>query len=627
MLALGITAGLGDLVRLRAVHAALVGEEQQPVVGRGDEEVLDHVVGAQLRALHALAATVLLAVVVAARPLDVAVAGDRDDHLLLGDEVFDRDVAVEAVEDLGAAVVAEAVNDRGELVADDRALARGRRQDVVVVGDARFEFLRFVDDLLTLEGRETTQLHVEDRLRLDIVDVEELLQSLVGILSRRRPADEGDDLVERVERLEVAAQDVHALFGLAEAVTRAPDDDLDLVVDPQADEAVERQGARHAVDDGEHVGAEVLLQLRVLVQVVQHDLRDRVALEHDHEALPGTTRRLVADVGDTGDLALAGEVADLHRDVVRVDLVRQLGDHEARASLDLLDVHDRAHRDRAASGAVRLLDAAGAEDLRAGGEVGPGDALHERLEQLFASGIRVLQRPQGTGGHLAQVVRRDVRRHTDGDTDRSVDQQVRETRRQDRRLLGLTVVVVLEVDGLFLDVAHHLERKRSHLRLGVPGRGRTLVSRRPEVALAEGQRIAQRPRLDETHQGVVDRSIAVRVVMPHDLADDAGALRERLVGAEAAVVHAVDHAAVDGLETVAHVGQSAPDDDTHRVVEIAPLHLELQVDLVDPTVVVHRFGGDVGGLGSDVVSHGFSVSYRVDRVRCRGSGRLWRCAG
>ena len=128
MLALRVAAGLLHLVGLGAVDAALVREEQQPVVRGGDEEVLDHVFAAQLRALDALAAAVLAAVVVAAGALDVAAAGDGDDHLLFGDEVFDAHVAVEAEHDLGAAVVAEPVDDLGELVADDRALAlAGRR--------------------------------------------------------------------------------------------------------------------------------------------------------------------------------------------------------------------------------------------------------------------------------------------------------------------------------------------------------------------------------------------------------------------------------------------------------------------------------------------------------------------
>ena len=142
VLTLGVAAGLGDLVRLRAVDAALRREEQQPVVGRGDEEVLDDVVGAQLRALDALAAAVLLAVVVAARALDVAVAGDGDDHLLFGDEVFDRHVAVEAREDLRCGGRRRTVDDRGQLVADDRALALGVGEDRLEVGDLGLELGR-----------------------------------------------------------------------------------------------------------------------------------------------------------------------------------------------------------------------------------------------------------------------------------------------------------------------------------------------------------------------------------------------------------------------------------------------------------------------------------------------------
>ena len=143
-------------------------------------------------------------------------------------------------------------------------------------------------------------------------------------------------------------------------------------VDPVPDERVDAQRARHAVDEREHVRAEGVLQLGVLVEVVQHDLRDGVALEHDHEALAGAADGLVADVGDAGDLALLDEVRDLLREVVGVHLVRQLGDDEADAVLDLLDLDDRAHRDRAAARAVRLLDAPAARgSSRPSGSRGP----------------------------------------------------------------------------------------------------------------------------------------------------------------------------------------------------------------------------------------------------------------
>src|SRR5918911_871528 len=136
---------------------------------------------------------------------------------------------------------------------------------------------------------------------------------------------------------------VRLAFGLGEQVPGAPDDDLDLVVDPVPDELVEAEGARDAVDEGEHVRAEGVLQLGVLVEVVQDHLRDGVPLEDDDDAQARLVGRVVAQVGDALHPAAVDELGDLDGEVVRVDLVGQLGDDEAGAALDLLHVDDRTH--------------------------------------------------------------------------------------------------------------------------------------------------------------------------------------------------------------------------------------------------------------------------------------------
>ncbi len=351
------------------------------------------------------------------------------------------------------------------------------------------------------------------------------------------------------------------------------------------------EGARHPVDQGEHVGAEVGLQLGVLEQVVEHHSGDGVAAQHDHQALAGAVRGVVADVGDALDLAGVGQLGDLERQVVGVDHVRQLGDHQAGAAPRVLvDLDDRALADRSAAGAVGLLDALATHDGRAVGEVGALDPLEERVEQLLLGGLGVLQRPPGTGGDLAQVVRRDVGGHADRDAGGAVDQQVGEARRQHHRLGRAAVVVGLEVDGVLLDVAHHLERERRHPALGVPhGRSR-VVARRAEVALPVDQRGPHHPRLREPHQGVVDRGVAVRVVLTHHVTHDAAALGEAAVGAVAAVEHRVEHPTVHRLETVTDVGQRAPDDDGHRVVDVGALHGGLQLDGLDAAAGWGRSG-------------------------------------
>jgi hypothetical protein len=68
------------------------------------------------------------------------------------------------------------------------------------------------------------------------------------------------------------------------------------------------------------------------------------------------------------------------------------------------------------------------------------------------------------------------------------------------------------------------------------------------------------------------------MVDAHALADDFGALGVLLVVFEAHLAHGVEDAAMDGLEAVAGIGQSAPDDDRHRVIEIGAAHLFFNVD-------------------------------------------------
>jgi hypothetical protein len=233
--------------------------------------------------------------------------------------------------------------------------------------------------------------------------------------------------------------------------------------------------------------------------------------------------------------------------------------------------------DRGAPGGVGVADPLHAHHPAAR-EVGTLDVLHQsRQVNLGVLDVRL-----DGADRLAQVVRRDVRRHPDRDPRRAVDEQVRKARRQDQRL-GLRLVVVgPEVDGVGVDVAQHLGRQARKPGLRVAHRRRRVVVDRAEVALAVDERVAQRELLRHAHERVVDRGVAVGVVLAHHLADDEGALAVRPGGLQRQVVHRVEHAAMDRLEPVADVGQRAADDHAHRVIEIGRAHLLREVALLDP---------------------------------------------
>ena len=182
---------------------------------------------------------------------------------------------------------------------------------------------------------------------------------------------------------------------------------------------------------------------------------------------------------------------------------------------------------------------------------------------------------------LAEIVRRDVGRHADRDAAGAVDEQIRELRRHDRRLFAAAVVVFLILDGILVEIVENMLRDLLQTALGVAhGRGRIAVHR-AEVALPVDERHAHREFLRQAHEGVVDRAVTVRVIVTHHLADHLGRLDVLLVPVEPELAHAVENAAMHGLQAVAHVGKRARHDHAHGVVEIAAPHLVGDHDRAD----------------------------------------------
>ena len=511
--------------------------------------------------------------------LDVARVRDRDDHLLVGDQVLDVDVVL-GRRDLRPPLVAVAVGDLLQLGLDQLEHHVLVAEQLAQLADPLHLVRVLLAQLPGLERGQLLEAQVEDRARLDLGHLEPLDQAGARRVAIARRADQRDDLVEVVERDQQALEHVHAVLEPAQLVLGAADDDLALMADVVADDLLEREEPRHVLDQRDHVHAERRLQRRVLVELVEHDLRVRVALELDHQP-HAVAVRVVLDVGDLGQLLLVDEIDDLADDAAVAALLdheRQLGDDDRLAiAADLLDVGGRLHAHAAAAGLVRVADAGQAEDRAAGREVGAVDVLHQARDV----DVRILDEGDRGRDRLLEVVRRDVRRHADGDAAGAVDEQVREPRRQDDRLLLGAVVVRREVDGVRVQVAQHLARDRRQPRLRVPHRGGGIVVDRAEVALAVDERVAQGEVLRHPDDRVVDRRVAVRVVLAHHVADDARGLDERAVRLQAVLVHRVQRAAVDGLQAVADVGQRAPDDDRHRVVQIGGAHLLLEPARLD----------------------------------------------
>ena len=155
---------------------------------------------------------------------------------------------------------------------------------------------QFVEDLLLLHPGQALQLQFDDGLRLLLAELEASDQRLARFArASSRRADQADHFVQVVERLLEAEQDVLALARLAQFVFGAAADHFHAVIDEVLDAVDQAQLARLPVDDRQHDDAEADLQLRVLVQVVEHDFGLLAALQLEHDA-HAVAVALVADV-------------------------------------------------------------------------------------------------------------------------------------------------------------------------------------------------------------------------------------------------------------------------------------------------------------------------------------------
>ncbi len=204
-------AGLRNLEHLQPVTAPLVRKEQNIVVRARDEHVFDEVVFFRCGARDALAAAGLAPVAGHREPLDETRVADGNDDVFLGDHVFDAEL-FGLVDDFRPPLIAVFLLELKQLILDDLHLQLLALQNCLQPFDELDGFAVFVLNLLPLQAREPLQPHVENRLRLDLRQLEFLHQASLRRLNILRLLDQLDDRVDVVERDDVAFEDMRAFF-------------------------------------------------------------------------------------------------------------------------------------------------------------------------------------------------------------------------------------------------------------------------------------------------------------------------------------------------------------------------------------------------------------------------------
>ncbi len=250
----------------------------------GLDEVGHRVFVLETSAGHSPAASTLGAEFLSRDRLHVSRGRHGEDQIVVVDEIFDVELA---------GIYLEArVPGLGELFADGRYFVGDHATQFLVVTENRLEFgnhSTLVGGLalqrLSTQPGESHQLHFKNVVGLNLGKLKRrshqgrASHGAIGAGSNR-----SDDLVDQIERLDQAFQNVKPLLGLVETVLRTPGENLYLVFDVSHEGVAQRESARHTFDESDHVYGETRLQGRVFPELVEHDLGIGIALEGDDKA-------------------------------------------------------------------------------------------------------------------------------------------------------------------------------------------------------------------------------------------------------------------------------------------------------------------------------------------------------
>ena len=127
------------------------------------------------------------------------------------------------------------------------------------------------------------------------------------------------------------------------------------------------------------------------------------------------------------------------------------------------------------------------------------------------------------------------------------------------------------MDSAAAEVRQYFARDRRHTAFRV-SHGRSIVAiDRTEVTAAVDQGHSEREGLSHANKRIVDSSVAVRVIITHNIADDLGTFTMLARKVEPLLVHRVQNSTLNRFQTISDVRQRPTCDDGQGVVEVAGL--------------------------------------------------------
>ena len=169
--------------------------------------------------------------------------------------------------------------------------------------------------------------------------------------------------------------------------------------------------------------------------------------------------------------------------------------------------------------------------------------------------------------------------HSNSNTSRSIYQKVWKTSWQDQGFPFIGIIVINEINCIFIDITKHLQSNLAHTCLSITLGGSTITIHGTKVPMTIYKHVTVTPPLSHTDHGFIDRGIPVWVIFTHNIPCNTSRFFMRFVWSNTQFIHSVENPTVNRFQAISNIRKGPRYDNTHGVVDKARLHLLCQIDI------------------------------------------------
>ena len=422
-------------------------------------------------------------------------------------------------------------------------------EQVFQVSNTFLNFFVFFFNLFPFQSGKTTKTHIQNGNSLLFGKLEVVHQCYLGDSIGLGFTDGSDYRINVVQRDQEAFQDMSLGLSLVQFKLASPGYYFLLMFQVVIQDFLQVQFPWMSIHQSQHNGSKCGLQLGMLKQVVQHNLRIDVSTQFNGNAHTGTVG-FIAKSGNSIQYFLAGQIGNTFNDSGLVYLIWDFCYYNTVFAMGhLFNMGFGTSHNSPASLSVCFDNPVPALNQAPCWEIRSLNLSH----QLINGDIRIINHHAQAIYYFPQIVRRNIGCHADGNPIGTIDQKIRDTGWQYYRFLQRTIIVWHKINGILVQIPEHFHSQFGHTHFSITHSGRRVSVNGAKVTMPIYQQIAGRKILCHTYCGFIYGGITMRMILTKNIADNTSRLLIWFARKHTRFLHRIKDSSVYRLETISHI--------------------------------------------------------------------------